>query len=57
MNVELYNFPTMKDGRIAVEEVYCHLVNKYRAGERLEPEALDWMDTANTWLMTSGSKL
>lgn len=57
MEVELFNFPTMKDGRIAVELTYCELVNKYRNGEKLEPEALDWMDTANNWLMTTGTKL
>lgn len=57
MNVELYNYPTLKDGRIAVETLFCELVNKYRNGEKLEPETLDWMDTANTWLMTTGDKL
>lgn len=57
MQVEVYSFPTLNDGRIAVEHAYCELVNRYRNGETLEPEALDWMDTANTWLMTSGDKL
>lgn len=57
MEIETYTFPTMRDGRIAVEEAYCHLINAYRNGETLKPEMLDWMDTANTWLMTTGSKL
>jgi hypothetical protein len=57
MDIELYDFPTMKDGRIAVEEAYCHLINAYRNGDPLKPEMLDWMDTANTWLMTTGTKL
>lgn len=57
MEIEIYNFPTMRDGRIAVEEAYCHLVNAYRNGDPLKPEMLDWMDSANTWLMTTGTKL
>lgn len=57
MEIEVYNFPTLADGRIAVEEKYCELVNKYRNGESLKPEALDWMDAANNWLMTVGTKL
>lgn len=57
MDVEVYNFPTLNDGRIVIEETYCHLVNAYRNGEKLQPEELDWMDAANTWLMTSGDKL
>lgn len=57
MDVEMYNFPTMKDGRIAVEHAFCELMNKYRNGEQLEPEVLDWMDSANNWLMTVGTKL
>jgi len=57
MEIQLFSFPTLRDGRIAVEEHYCLLVNKYRNGETLNTEELDWMDTANTWLMTSGSNL
>lgn len=57
MNVELFTFPTMQDGQTAVEYKYCELLNKYRNGEDLDPEALDWMDTANTWLTVAGSKL
>lgn len=57
MEIEVYSFPTMKDGRTAVEYKYCELLNQYRNGEKLDPEALDWMDSANTWLMTSKGKL
>ena len=57
MNVEVYKFPTLTDGRIAVEEKYCELINKYRNGESLDPEVIDWMDSANNWLMTTGSKM
>ena len=57
MDIQIFSFPTQNDGRYAVEEHYCQLVNKYRNGETLDVEELDWMDTANTWLMTSGDKL
>lgn len=55
MDVNVYDFPTMSDGVTVVEHKYCELLNKYRDGAKLPPEALDWMDTANTWLMTSES--
>lgn len=57
MDLKIYNFPTLKDGRIAVEEVYCTLLTKYRCGQEMAPEEVDWMDAANTWLMTTGSIL
>jgi len=57
MDIEVYSFPTFADGRIAVEHKYCELINQYRNGEKLDPEVIDWMDSANTWLQTSGSKL
>jgi len=57
MDVETYTFPTMNDGRIVVEEAYCNLINAYRNGDTLKPEMLDWMDSANTWLITTETKL
>ncbi len=57
IDVEMHKFPTLKDGRVAVEEKYCELINVYRSGEDMDPETMDWMDSANTWLMTSESKL
>lgn len=52
MNVQVFNFPTM-DQPVLVEQTYCKLLNAKRNGESLDPEVLDWMDTANTWLMES----
>lgn len=54
MDVCVYNLPTLADGFPAVEQKYCELVNLYRNGETLDVEVMDWMDTANTWLMVSG---
>lgn len=54
MNVDMYNFPVFNiETYKAVEQTYCDLLNAYRNGETIEPEALDWMDTANNWLMTT----
>ena len=56
MDISLYALPTMQNGVAAVEFKYCELFNKYRNGETLDPVVLDWMDTANTWLITSESR-
>lgn len=54
--VLVFKFPSLNgDSRTEIERKYCELVNEYRNGARLDPEVLDWMDTANTWLMTSES--
>ena len=57
MQVEMFSLPTMKDGLVAVEQKYCEIYNAYRNGEKLDPEVLDWMDTANTWLLTTRSRM
>ena len=53
MQIEMFSLPTMKDGITAVEQKFCQIHSAYRNGETLDPEVLDWMDTANTWLMES----
>jgi hypothetical protein len=56
MNVQVYNFPTMDQPK-QVELTYCELLNAQRNGDSLPEEVRDWMDTANNWLQTTGSKL
>jgi len=57
MNVDLYELPTFNIEHISVvEHAYCDLINKYRSGETLDPEVLDWMDGANNWLMSISTK-
>lgn len=52
--VLVFKFPTLNDGsRTEIERKVCELINDYRNGVKLEPEVLDWMDTANNFLMTS----
>ena len=48
MEVEVYSFPTMENPK-AVEVTYCELLNAQRRGETIPVEAVDWMDSANTW--------
>lgn len=57
MDIQVFSFPTLQDGIHAVEETYCDLVNKYRNGEVLDAEELDWMDSANVQLITLMSVL
>ena len=52
MNINVYSFPTMENPK-AVEVAFRELLNAKRRGESLPVEALDWMDTANTWLLES----
>lgn len=57
MDISVYKFPHLvEEERSKVEEFYCELANKYRDGEILDPEIIDWMDTANNWLMISERK-
>jgi hypothetical protein len=51
MDIQVFSLPTFTDDKL-VEEVYCEFLNKYRNGETLNLEELDWMDSANTWLAT-----
>jgi len=50
MDVQIYKFPTMENPK-AVEVEYCELLNAQRRGETLPEEVVNWMDSANTWLM------
>lgn len=57
MQIEVFSFPTINDGIEKVEEFYCMLLNKYRSGEYLSCEVIDWLDTANTWLIQYGNSV
>lgn len=53
--VLVFKFPEFtSENRTVIERRYCELVNEYR-DHKLDPEVLDWMDTANTFLMTMES--
>jgi hypothetical protein len=52
----VFKFPTFEDNRrIEVERKYCELITDYRNGICLAPEEMDFMDSANSWLLSSES--
>ena len=56
--VLLFKFPALNDGsRTEIERRYCELINDKRNGVSLDPEVLDWMDSANNFLITAESKV
>ena len=56
MDIVIHDFPKFSDNRYKIERKYCELVNLYRNGTQLDVETLDWMDSANTWLMDTNTK-
>ena len=53
MEINVYTFPPLSGDLVSVENTFCDLYNRYRNGEALAPEAIDWMDSANIVLITS----
>jgi hypothetical protein len=53
MDVKVFKLPTIESGVGIVEQKYIEVLNKYRSGEVLDPEVIDWMDYANNVLLTS----
>jgi len=57
MNYKIYNFPTEEDGVQLVEQKLCELMAKYRENQNsLDPIEVDYMDWANSVIMTVGSQ-
>jgi len=54
--VLVFKFPELNDSsRTVIERRFCELINDYRNGVKLAPEVLDWMDSANNFLLTAES--
>lgn len=51
MEVEIFMLPTKDDSVDVIEKVFCELTSRYRNGDELNEVEIDWLDTANTWLM------
>jgi hypothetical protein len=49
-SVKQYSLPTYRHGSAAVKRVRDELMRRYRNGERLDPEELDWLDWAEVSL-------
>lgn len=55
-DVMTFKFPNFtEDSLPEIERKYCQLLNEYRSGKKLDPEVIDWMDSANNFLLTSGA--
>jgi hypothetical protein len=50
--VRVFDLPTLNDRFEVIEDKFCELTSKYRNGERLDRVELDWMDSANSWLIS-----
>jgi len=49
--VLVFKFPDLKhENRTIIETRFCELINAKRQGEELQPEVMDWMDSANNFL-------
>lgn len=55
--IRYFSLPTINDDLTVIERTYCELNTKYRNGEYLDEVELNWMDTANTWLVSAWSNL
>jgi len=57
MDYKIYNFPTEEDGVQLVEQKLCELIGKYRNNrDSLDPIEVDYMDWANSVIMTASSR-
>lgn len=52
MEIRVFDLPTINDDFYTIERRYNELESKYRNGEQLDEVEINWMETANTWLMT-----
>jgi len=53
----LFKFPVFRaNEHVEIERKYCELMRDYRNGVFLDPEAIDWMDSANVHLIILSRK-
>jgi hypothetical protein len=57
MDIRVFDLPTRNDDPYIIERRLRELENKARYGVKLDEIEIDWMDTANTWLITEWSKV
>lgn len=53
----VFELPTANDDTFVIERTWCELNTRLRNGDNLDEVEINWMDTANTWLLSSGSNL
>lgn len=55
MDIRCFSLPTINDDYRVIERTFCELNTKLRNGDDLDEVELNWMDTANTWLVSAWS--
>lgn len=57
MNIRVFELPTRDDDMFVIERRLNELESRFRNGDQLDVIELDWMDTANTWLIEAWSNV
>lgn len=55
MDVRVFNLPTRDDDLYTIERRLYELEERARRGTDLDEVEINWMDTANTWLIAVGN--
>ena len=51
MDIRVFDLPTRDDRTEVIERRLAELERRVQNGESLDEVEVDWMDTANTWLL------
>lgn len=57
MDIQIFDLPARTDDTFTIERRLRELENLARNGIELDEIEIDWMDSANTWLITEWSKV
>jgi hypothetical protein len=57
MDIRIFDFPTRNDDPYTIERRLRELEEQARRGVELDEVEINWMDTANTWLIAEWSKV
>jgi hypothetical protein len=57
MDIRVFDLPTRNADVALIERRLSELERRARNGEHLDEIELDWMDTANTWLLVATSSV
>lgn len=57
MDIRVFDLPTRNDDPYTIERRLRELEERARSGAKLDEIEIDWMDTANTWLIAEWSKV
>lgn len=57
MDIRVFDLPARDADPVEIEKTLTELESKARSGVRLDEIELDWMDSANTWLIAEWSSI